>query len=117
MVFLVQLAMLCLQLEVEVALMLFQVTLLMGVFFLRLLSSFFFNAQYAYHVIIFFCLHDFYFFGYACLRPLGVAVPGEVLRVWLIGVYLQPLQCVQAASGYILLCFGTLHVWWTLLIR
>ena len=113
----VPLAMWCLELRVKGASMLVRVTPLMGTFFLRLLSSFFFSAQHAYLVIIFFCSHDLYSFGYACLRPLGVVVPDEALRVRLIGAHFQPLQCVQAASGYALLCFGPFHVWWTLLIR
>ena len=93
-----------------------RVTPLLSAFFLQLLSSFFFCAQHAYHVIIFFCSHDLYSFGYACLRPLGVAVPGEALRVRLIGVHLQPLRCVDS----LWLCSALL--WsspcqWTLLIR
>ena len=44
----------------------------------------------------FFCSHDLYSFGYACLRPLGVAVSDEALRVQLIDVHLQPLQCVDS---------------------
>ena len=64
-----------------------------------------------------FCSHDLNSFGNAFHHPLGVAVPDEALRVWLVGVHLQPLLCVEAASGYVLLCFGPLHVWWTLLIE
>ena len=63
-----------LQLEVEVASMLVQVTALMGAFFLQLLSSFFFYAQvcischfFSAHMIS--ILLDMHF-----LHPLGVAV-------------------------------------------
>ena len=77
--FFLHLAMLCLQLEVEAASMLVHITPLMGIFFLRLLSSFFFSTQYAYHAISFLfarmlsILLDMHF-----LHPLGVAVPDEV---------------------------------------
>ena len=52
--YLMQLAMWCLELKAEGASMLVRVTPLMGVFFLQLLSSFFFNAQHAYLVNTFF---------------------------------------------------------------
>ena len=91
--------------------MLVRVIPLMGAFFLRLLSSFFFSAQHAYFVIIFFCSHNLYSFGYARLRHLGVAVLVEALRVRLVGAHFEPLQCLQAASGYSLLYFGPFHVW------
>ena len=54
MMFLMQLAMWCLELKVEGASMLARVTPLMGAFSLQLLSSFFFSTQHAYLVIIFF---------------------------------------------------------------
>ena len=64
-----------LQLEVKLASMLVQVTPLMGAFFLQLLSSYFFNAQYAYHAIsfLFACILSI-LLDMHLLHPLGVAV-------------------------------------------
>ena len=98
-----------LELKAEVASTLVPVTPLMSVFFLQLLSSFFFYAQHAYLVIIFFT--HIYSFGYVCLRHLRVVVLDEALRVQLVGIHSQLLLCVLAASGYAMLCFGPLHVW------
>ena len=90
--------------------MLVRVTPLMGAFFLRLLSSFFFSCPICISCFFISCSHDLNSFGYAFLRPLGVAVPNEELRVLLLSVHPQSLLCVQVASGYALLCFGPLHV-------